>query len=125
MFPTRGAELFRVEQALGGMMENGVTGQRTSRKVLIVEDNELNMKLFNDLLEAHGYTTFQTKDGREALNEKGLVPRIVGELGGRVAAGRRIRSAVAALVGDDQTVPGELRRKDRPHPAAVGIAVEQ
>jgi two-component system, cell cycle response regulator DivK len=38
-----------------------------SKTVLIVEDNELNMKLFNDLLEAHGYTTLQTKDGMEAL----------------------------------------------------------
>ena len=37
------------------------------QKVLIVEDNELNMKLFNDLLEAHGYQTLQTKDGMEAL----------------------------------------------------------
>ena len=26
-----------------------------AKTVLIVEDNELNMKLFNDLLEAHGY----------------------------------------------------------------------
>jgi two-component system, cell cycle response regulator DivK len=38
-----------------------------SKKVLIVEDNDLNMKLFNDLLEAHGYHTLQTKDGVEAL----------------------------------------------------------
>jgi two-component system cell cycle response regulator DivK len=37
------------------------------KTVLIVEDNELNMKLFNDLLEAQGYATLQTKDGREAL----------------------------------------------------------
>ena len=37
------------------------------KKVLIVEDNELNMKLFNDLLEAHGYETLQTKDGFKAL----------------------------------------------------------
>ena len=28
-----------------------------TKTVLIVEDNDLNMKLFNDLLEAHGYTT--------------------------------------------------------------------
>ncbi|MCA3641834.1 MAG: two-component system response regulator, partial [Methylobacterium sp.] len=27
------------------------------KTVLIVEDNDLNMKLFNDLLEAHGYAT--------------------------------------------------------------------
>lgn len=38
-----------------------------SKTVLIVEDNELNMKLFHDLLEAQGYATLQTKDGREAL----------------------------------------------------------
>jgi len=38
-----------------------------SKRVLIVEDNDLNMKLFHDLLEAHGYDTLQTKDGMEAL----------------------------------------------------------
>jgi two-component system cell cycle response regulator DivK len=37
------------------------------RKVLIVEDNLLNMKLFNDLLVAHGYDTLQSKTGTEAL----------------------------------------------------------
>ncbi len=39
-----------------------------SKTILIVEDNDLNMKLFNDLLQAHGYDTVQTKDGYEALN---------------------------------------------------------
>jgi len=38
-----------------------------NKTVLIVEDNELNMKLFHDLLDAHGYATLQTKDGMEAL----------------------------------------------------------
>ncbi len=43
-------------------------GRRASGKtVLIVEDNELNMKLFNDLLEAHGYRTVQTRNGMDAL----------------------------------------------------------
>jgi len=37
------------------------------KKVLIVEDNELNMKLFHDLLEASGYDTLQTRNGLEAL----------------------------------------------------------
>jgi two-component system cell cycle response regulator DivK len=37
------------------------------KKVLIVEDNELNMKLFNDLLVAHGYETIQTRNGVEAV----------------------------------------------------------
>ncbi|HZT87239.1 MAG TPA: response regulator [Stellaceae bacterium] len=45
----------------------GEVSQRFAKKVLIVEDNELNMKLFNDLLEAQGYDTLQTKDGNEAL----------------------------------------------------------
>lgn len=38
-----------------------------AKTILIVEDNDLNMKLFNDLLQAHGYETLQTKDGREVL----------------------------------------------------------
>ncbi|MEK4033959.1 response regulator [Methylocystis sp. IM3] len=37
------------------------------KTVLIVEDNELNMKLFNDLLEANGYATLRTKSGVEAI----------------------------------------------------------
>ena len=39
-----------------------------AKTVLIVEDNELNMKLFHDLLDAHGYKTIQTRDGLEALD---------------------------------------------------------
>jgi two-component system cell cycle response regulator DivK len=42
-------------------------GSVMSKKILIVEDNELNMKLFHDLLEVHGYKTIQTKDGRDVL----------------------------------------------------------
>ncbi len=44
----------------------GVTA--VQKKVLVVEDNELNMKLFNDLLEAHGYKVVQTRDGLSALD---------------------------------------------------------
>jgi two-component system cell cycle response regulator DivK len=39
-----------------------------AKTVLIVEDNELNMKLFRDLLEAHGYQTAGTSNGFEALD---------------------------------------------------------
>ena len=39
-----------------------------AKTVLIVEDNELNMKLFHDLLEAHGYQTVGTSNGYEALD---------------------------------------------------------
>ena len=37
------------------------------KRVLIVEDNELNMKLFSDLLDAHGYETAQTREGLKAI----------------------------------------------------------
>ncbi len=35
----------------------------TQKKILIVEDNELNMKLFRDLLENAGYLVVGTSDG--------------------------------------------------------------
>jgi two-component system cell cycle response regulator DivK len=41
--------------------------QTVSKKILIVEDNELNMKLFSDLLGAHGYKTIQTREGLKAI----------------------------------------------------------
>jgi two-component system, cell cycle response regulator DivK len=51
----------------GGPVQTG--DSRSDRKlVLIVEDNELNMKLFHDLLEAHGYDTLATDDGMTALD---------------------------------------------------------
>jgi len=39
-----------------------------TKRVMIVEDNELNMKLFNDLLEAQQYQTIQTRNGLHALD---------------------------------------------------------
>ena len=45
-----------------------MVGVRMTKKVLIVEDNELNMKLFHDLLEAQGYETLQTREGLSALS---------------------------------------------------------
>ncbi len=57
---------------MGSRVDSKVTsfprGRRHPRpKVLVVEDNDLNMKLFHDLLEAQGYEVLQTKDGMEAL----------------------------------------------------------
>src|SRR5436305_11424972 len=49
------------------MLEPGRSGEMP-KTVLIVEDNELNMKLFHDLLEAHGYQTIGTRNGIEALD---------------------------------------------------------
>jgi len=39
-----------------------------AKTILIVEDNELNMELFHDLLEAQGYQTLRTGEGLEAFN---------------------------------------------------------
>ena len=40
---------------------------RVAKKVLVVEDNELNLKLFCDLLRAHEYAAEGVRDGREAV----------------------------------------------------------
>jgi two-component system cell cycle response regulator DivK len=44
-----------------------VQARQMTKTVLVVEDNELNMKLFHDLLDAHGYRTLQTRSGMDAL----------------------------------------------------------
>ncbi len=44
-----------------------------AKTILIVEDDELSMKLFNDLLQTHGYQTIQSVDGSdvgEIANER-------------------------------------------------------
>ncbi len=47
-------------------------------KILVVEDNELNLKLFCDLLRAHGYDVEPVRDGREALDRaRAFVPQLV------------------------------------------------
>lgn len=48
-------------------MASSQANKKPAKTILIVEDNELNMKLFNDLLEAHGYDVIQTRDGLSAL----------------------------------------------------------
>lgn len=48
------------------------------QKILVVEDNELNLKLFCDLLRAHGYAVEPVRDGREALaRAREFVPDMV------------------------------------------------
>ncbi len=39
-----------------------------AKKVLVVEDNELNLRLFCDLLRAHDYDAEPVRDGREAMD---------------------------------------------------------
>lgn len=40
-----------------------------AKRVLVVEDNELNLKLFCDLLRAHEFETEPVRDGREAVDK--------------------------------------------------------
>jgi two-component system cell cycle response regulator DivK len=47
-------------------------------KILVVEDNELNLKLFCDLLRAHGYHAEPVRDGREAVSRaRALGPDLI------------------------------------------------
>jgi two-component system cell cycle response regulator DivK len=48
------------------------------KRVLVVEDNELNLRLFCDLLNAHGYLTEPVRDGRDALERaKTFAPHLI------------------------------------------------
>lgn len=49
-----------------------------SKKILIVEDNDLNMKLFVDVLENSGYETVQSVDGKGIVDlARDLSPGLV------------------------------------------------
>jgi len=48
-------------------MPSDQSGSAVPKAVLVVEDNELNRKLLNDLLEYHGYTVITTASGEAAL----------------------------------------------------------
>lgn len=97
-------------------MDQGAAPQ-VAKRVLVVEDNELNLKLFCDLLRAHGFLTEPVRDGREAVArarsfEPDLVvmdiqlPHVSGlELIGQMKRDLRLRAipimAVTAYAGRD------------------------
>lgn len=56
------------QEAAANVSERVAVKPDAAKTVLIVEDNELNMKLFHDLLDAHGYRTIQTRNGLDALS---------------------------------------------------------
>ena len=48
------------------------------QKILVVEDNELNLRLFCDILRAHGYEAEPVRDGREAVGRaRAFAPDLV------------------------------------------------
>ena len=53
--------------APGAQGASAVATANRPKKVLVVEDNELNMRLFCDLLDAYGFATFQCRDGKKAV----------------------------------------------------------
>lgn len=65
MYPTPHSE-----QGLLATQDNARIAELSDakKKILIVEDNDLNLKLFRDLLNANGYETIETKEGYEAIN---------------------------------------------------------
>ena len=49
-----------------------------AKRVLVVEDNELNLKLFCDLLRAHEFETEPVRDGREAVEKaRAFAPHLI------------------------------------------------
>jgi two-component system cell cycle response regulator DivK len=48
-------------------MQGDEPARSAAKRILIVEDNELNMKLLHDVLEAHGYATITSREGAAAL----------------------------------------------------------
>ena len=49
-----------------------------AKKVLVVEDNELNLRLFCDLLRAYDYEAQGLRDGREAIDRaREYVPDVI------------------------------------------------
>lgn len=55
------------QQPYQPLKSRDVQSRRAAASVLIVEDNELNMKLFSDLLSAHGFVVHQTRNGKDAV----------------------------------------------------------
>ena len=65
--------------------------------ILIVEDNALNMQLFNDLLEAHGYKPLPSRSGVEALE---LAPTQTRSHSDGYSVARRFRTSGHAIGGE-------------------------
>jgi len=48
-----------------------LTEKTKQKTILIVEGNEINMRLFNDLLEVHDYNVLRARNGMDALRMAG------------------------------------------------------
>lgn len=57
-----------VQESTAAVQGSSPVAKSAKKRVMIVEDNELNMKLFHDLLDAHGYEIIQTRNGMDVLD---------------------------------------------------------
>ena len=54
------------------------TGDHMAKRILVVEDNDLNRKLFCDVLKSQGFVTEPVGDGRDALETaRSFVPDLI------------------------------------------------
>ena len=87
------------------------------QKILVVEDNELNLRLFCDLLRAHGYEAEPVRDGREAVERARSAagdPDCLLQVGQRILEVHQqplqVRHAPAAADKADGVFRGGLRK---------------
>lgn len=53
-------------------------GEQMAKRILVVEDNDLNRKLFCDVLKSQGYAVEPVADGRDALDKaRSFVPNLI------------------------------------------------
>ena len=68
VFPFNGRQLCHAADSPKRAADaSGESGKFMGKTILVVEDNELNLRLFCDLLNAHGYSAHPVRDGRDAL----------------------------------------------------------
>jgi two-component system cell cycle response regulator DivK len=60
-------QLTQSQAGHGDRAQSIARGSGMTKTILIVEDNKLNMKLFTDLLQAHGYKTIQSANGMDTM----------------------------------------------------------
>jgi len=110
--------------------------------ILVVEDNELNLKLFCDLLAAHGYEPHGLRDGRAALDTaRALLPRLIimdiqlphvtgHELIRAMRADEQLRDipiiavTAFAMAGDEEQIRGEGAQDYVTKPISVARFIE-
>ncbi len=57
---------------------DGSNGGAMTKRILVVEDNDLNRKLFCDVLQAGGFAVEQVADGHEAIERaRRFIPNLV------------------------------------------------